>query len=116
MSKSVVSSLDIVRFGAFQDRLTADPVRAALDRPAAHQIHLPTEQSGELLLHDGVVKQAPLGVRCEGHEKIDIALGAEILTEGRAKQAQLLDLPPAAKFGDCSSRGLEAKVRSHGST
>src|SRR5574341_588840 len=70
MSRRAVSSLGIIQFGAFEDRLAADPVRAALDRPAAHQIDLPAEQHGELLLHTGVVKQAPLGIRCKGHQEV----------------------------------------------
>src|SRR5579884_835954 len=45
-----------------------------------------------------MIQQAPVGLWREAHQQVQIAVRAEILTQGGAEQAQLRDLPAAAKF------------------
>jgi hypothetical protein len=43
-------------------------------------------------------KQAPLGIRREANQEIDIAVRAEILSQGRSEEGKLGDLPAAAEL------------------
>src|SRR3712207_6689971 len=79
MSRSAASSGDIDRFGGRQDGASPDPVVAALDGAAADEVDLPAQDGGQLLLHRDGVPQAPVRVRREAHEHIDVAVRAEVV-------------------------------------
>lgn len=93
--------------GSIQDLLTPDPVGARFDRRPAHQIHLPAQNLGELPLHPGMVKKAPVRVGREAHQKVNVAVGAEVLSQSRSEEGELDELPPMAEFFDAVSGPVE---------
>src|SRR5262249_42652037 len=110
MSRSVASSRDIQRLSALEDRLAANPVRASLEPAAAHEVHLTAHNVGDLFQHRHAIEKAPVRIRAEGDENVDIAIRAEILAQGGAEQGQLGHLPPATKLLQPSLLELNARI------
>src|SRR6266481_7760423 len=84
---------------AREDGFSSNPVGTRLHCLAADQVYPAADEIGELAFHGDVIKQAPVGLRREGHEEIDIAVGPEIGAPRGPEHCQLRDLPAAAEFG-----------------
>jgi hypothetical protein len=72
----------------------------ALHEAALSDIDWPFDKGSEFVLHIAILKVTPIRSRFEGDEDIDIAIGAEIVAEDGAEDAQLGDLPSLTEGGE----------------
>ena len=72
------------------------PIRTPLDGALRYEIYLPANNTGEFLFHLDMIQQAPVCVRCEPYEQVQVAFRAEILAQCRSKDPEFGDLPAAA--------------------
>ena len=65
----------------------------------------------KFFLHGDKIKETPMGVGGKGHENIDIAFRAKVVSQSRAKKGQFSDLPPATKVGEFVLRKLKRYIK-----
>ena len=68
----------------------------ALNSPARHQVHRPTDQSAQFIAQGDDVP-TPAGIVRERIEEIQVAFRAEILAHGRPEKFELHDLLTTAE-------------------
>ena len=76
----------------------------SLDRALRNQIHLTSHDTSEFLFQGDVIHQAPVRIRSETRQQIQIAVRAEVVAQRRSEDAEFGDLPPAAEFVEPLSR------------
>src|ERR1700730_5348710 len=82
MSRRVASSRDKERLRALEDRPAPDPIGAPFDGATTHEVDPPAHDPRQLGFHRHVVEQAPVGIRRERHQKIHVAVGTKVGTQG----------------------------------
>jgi hypothetical protein len=77
--------------------VSAVEVAALFHKPAIENVHLATDEPGQLFfdLEPSHVDWTFSG--CEAEQEVDITFGVEILAQERAKNLELGDLPPPAE-------------------
>ena len=91
-------SRSIQHLGGAEYGILADEVGAPLDPFTAYNIHLAADYGRQFFLHIDKFKKAYMGVRQKCHKHINIAFGAEIVSEYGAKQGQLSYFPLATEL------------------
>src|SRR4051794_1139707 len=97
--------------GGAQDLSASDPVWAGLDGGPAHQVHLTAQHLGELPLHFRMVQQAPLGIRREAGQEVDVTVRAEVVPQSRSEEGKLGDLPATAEVFETVGRSEDGRKR-----
>jgi len=95
------------RGGLAENVVPAVEVAALLHKPAIEDVHLATDEPSQLFLdlEPGHVDWTLPGR--ETDQEVDIAFGAEILAQERAKDLELGNLPPPAEGCQISWCDLE---------
>ncbi len=68
-----------------KDRIATDVVAARLDGVMFNQIGLSTKHEAEFFLHLRHIQKRSARIRMEAHQYVDIAVGAEVLSQGGAE-------------------------------
>jgi len=72
------------------------------------EVDLPPEQLAEFIPHIEKIPETPHGLRLEGNQNIDVALGREVLAQNRAEQSELRHLPFPAELHEPVLRDIDA--------
>src|SRR4051794_14731636 len=101
MSSRNASSRDIVRPLVFEYVAPADVIRTSLNGDFLDEIHVPSDNSLQLILHLDQVEQSPARRTLERHQDIDVAVIAKLAgRQNGSKEAQLRNPPFAAECLD----------------
>jgi hypothetical protein len=112
MSSRSAESLRIDSLCPRQYRLAEKPVRVGFDRVSRQQVDRPAYYPGQLFLDFDVIGEVPLCVGIIADQKVDVAVGTEVVAKDGAKNGKLLDLPLAAEVADRLGIKVDA-VNSH---
>lgn len=78
--------------------LPANPIVTLFDALTVNEINCSHYQCAQLLFNTGSIQQIPARFRRKLDQHIDIAVGANIVTQHRTKKPKALDLPFTAKL------------------
>lgn len=85
--------------GRLKDRPTAEWVPAPLDTTPVHKVDRTAQYLFQFVLHIDMVEEAPLRVRRESRQDVNVAVGSEVIAQDRPKKRQFSYLPPPAEAG-----------------
>ena len=77
--------------------IAADVVSVLFQHALVDEVYGATEKALQFAGHLQQVHKAPVGVRLEVHQHIDVAVGAEVVAQGGAEYRQLAYAPTPAK-------------------
>jgi hypothetical protein len=103
MSSRYASWRHIERLPVAEDVLATKMVVAPLDRPAENEVHLPTEQLPQLVLHLDQRQERWPTILTERDEYIDIAVRAEVVAQRGPEKVELRYAPA---FAECTQGTL----------
>ena len=71
-----------------------------------HQIDLTAKNFSQFVQHLHPIIEGDATIRCEAHQHVNVAIGAEVLPQHRPEKGKFFDLPPAAEVLDLRFRDI----------